>query len=252
MPLASPAHGSVCQELAATCGQREAPLGSTLSGAWLGGARVGRSCLRGLTRQYCHSRDRCRFPSRLWSQPAPKGNSRTFIPNRVLGPDMIRRFRGRPNASSKVGLVEYVSNSHYGFARICERSESTRATSRNANAGRVSLPRSNAERTDGESTSSRSCKTIAASVRWAGEDFGTTDCSPALGIGLVRDRNSYKTTRPELQRSQRLRCTAPGEDLVLDERADLAQADRHIVGAKEHIRQQEELIQGLIANGSRR
>ena len=166
MPLASPAHGSVCQELAATCGQREAPLGSTLSGAWLGGARVGRSCLRGLTRQYCHSRDRCRFPSRLWSQPAPKGNSRTFIPNRVLGPDMIRRFRGRPNASSKVGLVEYVSNSHYGFARICERSESTRATSRNANAGRVSLPRSNAERTDGESTSSRSCKTIISKMGW--------------------------------------------------------------------------------------
>src|SRR5262245_5401022 len=46
----------------------------------------------------------------------------------------------------------------------CDWSVSTRATSRKANVGRLSLPRSNAERTDGEWSSSRSRKTVAASV----------------------------------------------------------------------------------------
>jgi hypothetical protein len=36
---------------------------------------------------------------------------------------------------------------------------------------------------------------------------------------------------------------------MADELAHLAQADRHIARAKEHIRQQEQLIERLIANG---
>ena len=84
--------------------------------------------------------------------------------HRVLGfgPNIPkeRRFCPRPKASCKCGSSSTCRIRTMVSPGVCEKSESTRAISRNANAGRLSLPRSNADRTDGEWTTSRSRRTV--------------------------------------------------------------------------------------------
>jgi hypothetical protein len=76
-----------------------------------------------------------------------------------------------------------------------------RATSRKANAGRVSLLCSNAERTDGEWIRSRSCETVAASV--VGRTFcHTRPCASLRASTIMRSELTKKTTRPKLRCSR--------------------------------------------------
>jgi hypothetical protein len=81
------------------------------------------------------------------------------------GPSIWRRLCGFPKAWFRCGSSS-TSQSRFMVSRlVCEWSEVTRSTARNANAKSVSLLRSKADRIACERTSSRNRSTVAASVR---------------------------------------------------------------------------------------
>jgi hypothetical protein len=93
---------------------------------------------------------------------------------------LIQRFCGNPNTSFNCGSSRTLRTRAMVSAGVCDWSVSTPIISRTANAGRLSLLRFKAERTDDEWNSSRSCRIVADSV--VGRKFSHTRlCDSALG-----------------------------------------------------------------------
>jgi hypothetical protein len=85
---------------------------------------------------------------------------------------------------------------------VCDWSVSARATSRKANAGRLSLLRCNAERTNEEWTRSRSCRTVSDSV--VGRVFSDTRLwasfrASTMGSKLIQNNAAKTPAFPEWQ-----------------------------------------------------
>jgi hypothetical protein len=85
---------------------------------------------------------------------------------------LIQRFCGNPNTSFNCGSSRTLRTRAMVSPGVCDWSVSTPIISRTANAGRLSLLRFKAERTDDEWNSSRSCRIVADSV--VGRKFSHT------------------------------------------------------------------------------
>src|SRR5262249_38344135 len=136
-------------------------------------------------------------------QPWPKPTRRRPSPQCLDGGPSIWRRCGFPKAWFRYGSSS-TSQSRFMVCRlVCEWSEVTRSTARNANAKNVSLLRSNADRIACERTSSRNRNTVAASVRLcAGGRFWLRRfCATLMASTIMRSELIGTKTRRSQQRS---------------------------------------------------
>ena len=134
-------------------------------------------------------------------QPWPKPTRRRPSPQCLDGgPSIWRRLCGFPKAWFRCGSSS-TSQSRFMVCRlVCEWSEVTRSTARNANAKSVSLLRSKTDRIACERTSSRNRNTVAASVRlcaggrfWLRRFCATLMASTIMRSETHRNKNSQIT-----------------------------------------------------------
>jgi hypothetical protein len=115
------------------------------------------------------------------------------------GPNVNRKFCGSPKAWLRCGSSR-TSRSRLMVSRsVRDRSETTRSTARNVNAGNMSLLRSNADCTAGERTRSRIRVTVAASGRLCtgGKFCRSKFCAALMALSITRSGFMKGTINPE-------------------------------------------------------